>query len=240
MNDVQEAHPLPRHIAIAMDGNGRWAQERGLPRSEGHRQGSKATYNTILDLSDRGLDTLSLFVFSVENFQRDAREVNFLLEELIPATLSTFIPTMLERGIRFRLIGEYNSLPEKLMRVAHSAMKQTADGYGMRLNLAIGYSGRREILHALRQTVEAVGLEGLNQVDEATFARHLYTGDLPDPDLYIRCGCHNRISNFMLWQMAYTELYPVNVLWPDFTATHLDAALSHYHQQSRTFGRVIK
>lgn len=240
MNDAQGSQKLPRHIAIAMDGNGRWAQERGMSRSEGHRHGARVAHDTILHLSERGLDTLTLYAFSVENWGRETQEVQFLLGELIPGVLLTFTPLMVERGIRFRLIGEYALLPAKLMQVARDAMQKTASGSGMRLNIAVGYSGRREILHALRRTVSLMGADGLDQLDEATFARHLYTGDMPDPDLYIRCGCHNRISNFMLWQMAYTELYPLNVLWPDFTPAHLDAALRHYSQQTRKFGRVIE
>jgi undecaprenyl diphosphate synthase len=239
MDHTGQAPNFPRHIAIAMDGNGRWATERGLPRAEGHRQGAFVAYNIAMACAERKLSMVTLYAFSVENWRREASEVGFLLEELFPDLLVTFSPALIEKNIRLRLLGEYRLLPARLMEVAQSIMAQTEAHTGMRLNLAIGYSGRREILHALRQTVAEVGLDGLNTIDEAAFARHLYTHNMPDPDLYIRCGRANRISNFMLWQMAYTELLALDVLWPDFTAAHLDSALQYYSQQTRKFGRVL-
>ena len=238
MNQPGRGADLPQHIAIAMDGNGRWATERGLPRCEGHRRGAYVAYQTVLACAERGLNTVTLYAFSVENLGREVSEVQFLLDELFPDLLAKFSPVLIEKNIRLRLLGEYHLLPTRLMEVAQRIKEQTEAHTGMQLNLAIGYSGRREILHALRQTVSEVGAEHINTIDEVTFARHLYTRTMPDPDLFIRCGRVNRISNFMLWQMAYTELLALDILWPDFTAEHLDAALEYYSRQVRKFGRV--
>jgi undecaprenyl diphosphate synthase len=223
-----------QHIAIIMDGNGRWAKRRGLSRAEGHRAGSRAAQRITRAGRRLGLPCLTLYALSTENLLRPAEELA-ALGKLLRHYLDTEVPSLIEHGIRLRVIGNRNLLAADLNRKIVAAEKQTAAGRDMTLGLALGYGGRDEIVRA----AQALARRGrLRRVTEPSLASALDTAGLPDPDLLIRTGGERRLSNFLLWQSAYTELYFSRVLWPDFAARHLQAALRDYRQRERRFGRT--
>ena len=231
---------LPRHVVIAMDGNGRWAERRNQARSVGHRSGAKVAFDIILAARQMGVEVLTLYAFSMENWGRDPREVAVILDELLPAALSDNADEFNRLDIRIEVLGEKNLLSERTERVINEVTSATRSNKGLIVNIAVSYSGRLEILKAVRRLIGALeeGEINLADLDEALFTRYLDSGHLPFPDLFIRCGGVNRISNFMLWQMAYTEIVALDVLWPDFKPEHLGEAIRIYQKQPRKFGLV--
>lgn len=230
---------LPVHIAIIMDGNGRWAAGRGLPRLEGHRASSQSIRDTIEACSELGIQYLTLYTFSVENWSRPRAEVEALMA-LIEHTIRRELPELHENRVRIRLLGDREGLPASLQREIARAEKLTEGNGGLTLQLAINYGGRREIAAAAaRLAREAVeGRIAPEDIDEEAFAAHLYLPDSPDPDLLIRTGGDLRVSNYLLWQIAYTEIHVTPTLWPDYRRRHLYEALIDYQGRKRRFGGI--
>jgi undecaprenyl diphosphate synthase len=229
---------LPTHIAIIMDGNGRWARRRNLPRVAGHKAGMDPVRTTIETCSRLGIQALTLYAFSAENWKRPRAEVDTLWR-LLRLYLMRELPDLLRNGIRFSCMGRMDQLPAPVRQELENAIEATAANQGMRLNVAINYSGRAELVDAVNSIVEDARVEGrLNdlRVDEQAIAARLYTAGLPDPDLLIRTSGEMRISNFLLWQIAYAELYVTETLWPDFRRTDLLDAVLDYQKRDRRFG----
>jgi undecaprenyl diphosphate synthase len=225
---------LPRHIAIIMDGNGRWALRRGLPRVAGHKRGAE-TVRRITEVCRRlGVSVLTLYAFSDENWGRPKQEIGFLMD-MLGSFLKTEIATMKANGIKFRTIGRIERLPSSARSWVEKAMSETAANTGLVLNLALSYGGRGEILEAIKRSVGAGGTTA-GPMTEEVFASYLDTAGLPDPDLIIRTSGEKRISNFLLWQAAYAELYFTDTLWPDFEERSLLEALIDYQGRQRRFG----
>ncbi len=227
---------LPRHIAIIMDGNGRWARQRGRPRILGHHQGHKSVRKIVELCRDLGVEVLTLYTFSSENWRRPKDEV-FGLMTLIETVARMETPELHRNRVRIRSIGDLAGLPDSLRRELERDMELTRDNTGLQLNLAINYGGRAELLHAVRSLI-ADGIAPDDVTEEAVSAR-LYTGGQPDPDLIIRTGSDMRLSNFLLWQSAYAELIVTDALWPDFNKERLLHALLEYQGRTRKFGRVV-
>jgi undecaprenyl diphosphate synthase len=228
---------LPRHIAIIMDGNGRWAERHAMGRVLGHRRGATAVHATVKTCRRIGIPYLTLYAFSMENWLRPKAEVHALLK-LLQEYLKNETQELIDRGIRLTAIGDLESLGEPIHMQLKETIKRTADNQAMVLNLALSYGGRDEIVTAVRR-MYSDGLAGKITPEEVTkdrFANYLYTTGLPDPDLLIRTGGECRISNFLLWQMAYTEFYFTETLWPDFRERHLLKAIADYQQRERRFG----
>ncbi|NDY43127.1 isoprenyl transferase [Dissulfurirhabdus thermomarina] len=228
-----------RHLAVIMDGNGRWARRRGLPRFMGHRQGVQAVRTVVRACRRLEIPVLTLYSFSTENWRRPPEEVRALMD-LLHDYLQRELDEMLSTGIRLRTIGEIDRLPERVRGALEDAMARTRDNHGLVLNLALSYGGRDEIVRAARRLAEACRDGRLDPaaIDEDRFAAELYTADLPDPDLLIRTGGEMRLSNFLLYQAAYTELYVTPVLWPDFGEAELLAAIDDFGRRQRRFGRT--
>ena len=224
---------LPKHIAIIMDGNGRWAMKRGMPRIAGHKKGADTVRLVTEECRALGVKALTLYAFSDENWGRPREEVGFLMD-MLGAFLRSEIETMKKNGIRFRTIGRTERLPESVRAWIDRAMAETAGNTGMVLNLALSYGGRGEIIEAIKRLSETGGLIG--DLTEEAFSAHLDTAGLPDPDLIIRTSGEKRISNFLLWQAAYAELYFTDILWPDFKAEDLLRAIFDYQGRQRRFG----
>jgi undecaprenyl diphosphate synthase len=233
-----DPHRLPAHIAIIMDGNGRWAKRRSLPRAAGHKAGVEAVRVTVETCTRLGIQALTLYAFSVENWKRPRAEVDTLWR-LMRVYLRRELPEILSNGIRFTCMGRLDGLPPQVREELQNAIDATARNSGMRLNLAINYSGRAELVDAINAIVEDARLEGRLRdlrIDEEAIASRLYTADLPDPDLLIRTSGEMRISNFLLWQIAYAELYVTDTLWPDFRRTDLLHAILDFQKRDRRFG----
>ena len=228
---------LPGHVTIIMDGNGRWARARNLPRIEGHIVGIESVRDVVTLTRELGIPYLTLYAFSKENWVRPKDEVKRLME-LLGIYLDRELPLMLEQKIRFKMIGEINDFPKKLQEKMHSVMKATERHKDLTLNLALSYSGRQEILNAVIALCEDVKKGTVKKINENIFKNYLYTGTTPDPDLLIRTSGEMRLSNFLLWQMAYTEIFVTDVLWPDFRKEHYIAALKEFSKRERRFGRV--
>jgi undecaprenyl diphosphate synthase len=226
---------MPRHIAIIMDGNGRWAVRRGMPRIMGHKRGAETVRNVVEQCRKLGIEVLTLYAFSDENWGRPRQEVTFLMN-MLGGYLRSEIKTMKANGIRFRTIGRTERLPQTAQKWVEKAVSDTSGNAGMVLNLALSYGGRREILEAVRRLRSSAGIPA--DLDEAQFSACLDTAGLPDPDLIIRTSGEKRISNFLLWQAAYAELYFTDVLWPDFSEKELLAALLDYQGRQRRFGLI--
>jgi undecaprenyl diphosphate synthase len=231
---------VPRHVAIIMDGNGRWARERNRPREFGHKAGMRAVRECVEGAVDTGIQVLTLFAFSQENWQRPAGEVTALMS-LLELYVRREARDLKAKGVEVRAIGELDRLGPRTRQALEDLVEHTRGGTALRLNLAISYGARREIVSAARLLAERVASGDLrvDDIDESVFASALYTPDDPDPDLLIRTSGEYRISNFMLWQLAYTELHVTSVLWPDFTRSHLLAAVHDYQRRDRRFGRVV-
>ena len=227
--------PVPQHVAIIMDGNGRWAQERGLPRMEGHRQGSENVRRIISTFSRHGVKYLTLFAFSTENWKRPVGEVRGLFR-LLALVIDRETQALHRDGVRLKHLGRLDALAPRLKKRVQEAMELTSNNQGMTLSVAFNYGGRAEILDAIRRYLSDGG--GLKGLDENSFHRYLYTADLPDPDLIIRTGGELRVSNFFLWQAAYSELYFTPTYWPDFGEEEVEKALQAYSQRRRRFGQV--
>ncbi|MFZ4735592.1 MAG: isoprenyl transferase [Bradymonadia bacterium] len=232
-----KARTRPRHLAIIMDGNGRWALERGLPRVEGHRVGADAVHRTVRACRELGLSHLTLYAFSEQNWRRPEEEVQALMRLLLEYVRKERAE-ILDNDIRLNTIGQVDRLPAFVRGPLRELMERSAGNRGMVLTLALSYGGREELVQAARRVAARVlrGELELDDVDEDTLASGLDTHDLPDPDLLIRTSGEERISNFLLWQLAYTELYFTNVPWPEFDRPHLLAAFEHFAQRERRFG----
>lgn len=236
---MTEQYPdkTPRHIAIIMDGNGRWAKQRGLPKIEGHRAGTRAVEEAVRGCLELGVEILSLYTFSTENWQRPREEVNALMG-LLEQYLKKYLPKLKKNKIRLVVSGEINNLALSLQRQIKRAVSQTKDNSGLILNLALNYGGRQDILQAARAIALKVKQKGLQveQINQKLFSAHLYTAGLPDPDLLIRTSGEQRISNFFLWQISYSEFYFTPKLWPDFKKEDLREAILDFQKRERRFG----
>jgi undecaprenyl diphosphate synthase len=226
---------LPEHIAIIMDGNGRWAAQRHLPRVEGHRAGIDAVRDTVETAARLGIKVLTLYAFSIENWKRPAAEISTLMM-LLKRYLRSELKTLLTNDIRFRVIGRMDELADDIQDELRAAMDRTANDSGMLFNIALNYGGRAEIVDAARRAIEA-GIRPAD-LDEQRFASFLYTAGQPDPDLLIRTSGEMRVSNYLLWQIAYAEIYVTETLWPDFRRRHLLEAVLAYQKRERRYGGI--
>jgi len=230
---------LPNHVAIIMDGNGRWATRRDLPRIAGHKAGEKSITDVVRAASEWGLGALTLFAFSTENWNRPENEVKFLMSfnrNLLDKRVKEFH----QRNIRINHMGRRDGIPPSTMKTIDNAVELTRNNAGMSLNIAFNYGGRAEIIDALRKLCADLSEGKLKpqELEEETFRRYLYVPDVPDPDLLIRTAGEMRISNFLLWELAYTEIYATDVLWPDFRREHLAEAIREYQNRERRFGSI--
>jgi len=232
---VPEVPPVPRHIAVIMDGNGRWAKKRLLPRFAGHVRGVDRVRDIVAACSERGVEYLTLFAFSSENWRRPPDEVNKLMELFVTA-LEREVEKLNRNGIRLRVVGDLDRFSEKLRKLIDAGEQRTTDNQRLTLTIAANYGGRWDILHAANAWLKAH--PGADEIDEALFSDYLSMSYAPEPDLFVRTGGEQRISNFLLWQLAYTELYFTDTLWPDFDAAELDRAIAWYQKRERRFGRT--
>lgn len=241
--DVIESSEIPRHIAIIMDGNGRWARKRFLPRVAGHKRGVDTVREMVKHCASLGVEHLTLFAFSSENWRRPAEEVSFLMG-LFVEVLKREVQKLHKNNIRLRIIGDTRRFDEQLLSQIHDSERMTQGNTGLTLNIAANYGGRMDILHAMQSFIQtqpdliAKIHAGEVSLEEKDISAHLSLADAPEPDLFIRTGGEKRISNFLLWQLAYTELYFTDTLWPDFDANALDEAIRSYQQRERRFGRT--
>jgi undecaprenyl diphosphate synthase len=234
-----KAGNIPTHIAIIMDGNGRWAKRRGLPRSAGHRQGVETVREVVKACVEVGVKFLTLYTFSTENWKRPKDEVSTLMR-LIVKSLHKETKELHSNNIRLTVIGNKESLPEIVQRELNDAIKMTESNTKMVLNLALSYSGRWELIEAIKRVAHLVkdSVVEIDDIDERLISQNLNTADMPDPDLIIRSGGEFRISNFLLWQIAYSEVYVTEVLWPEFTKQHLFDAIRDFQMRERRYGLV--
>ena len=233
---IPQTGPVPRHIAIIMDGNGRWARTRLLPRVAGHRRGGEAVRAIVRSCAERGVEYLTLFAFSSENWRRPAEEVS-VLKQLFHAALEQEVSKLHEVGIRLRVVGNLAPFGETIASLVRHAERLTADNRRLTLTIAANYGGRWDLLQALNAMVKEHP-QRAGSYDEGDLAPYLAMHYAPEPDLFIRTGGEQRISNFLLWQLAYTELYFTDTLWPDFDAHALDVAIASYRRRERRFGRT--
>ena len=224
---------IPAHIAIIMDGNGRWAKQRSLPRIAGHREGIKSVREIVQVCGEIGVEALTLYTFSSENWKRPRTEVSALMSLLL-ATINREVNDLNRNNVKLKVIGRINDLPEKPRQGMINAMKKLEGNTGLTLILALSYGGRQEIVDAVNKAIA----EGASDLTEDQFASYLYTGGIPDPGLLIRTSGELRLSNFLLWQLAYTEIVVTDVLWPDFRKPQLFEAIRAFQQRERRFGRV--
>jgi undecaprenyl diphosphate synthase len=237
LNPELDADRIPRHVAVIMDGNGRWAQCRGLERNAGHREGIESVREIIRACRDYGVEYLTLYAFSIENWSRPRGEVSELMR-LLEEYLETELDEVMGYDARVRSIGRLDRLPPSTRRAVESAVRKTADNQGMQLIFALSYGGRAELVDAARRMMRdaEAGKIDPEDLDEKGFAAYLYAPDLPDPDLLIRTGSEQRISNFLLWQIAYSELHLSQKMWPEFRRADFESALADYQGRERRFG----
>ncbi|MFI1771879.1 isoprenyl transferase [Thalassobellus citreus] len=230
---------LPKHIAIIMDGNGRWAKQQGMLRAFGHKNGTKSVRQTVEACAELGVKNLTLYAFSTENWNRPKLEVETLMKLLV-SSLKSEIKTLQDNNIKLAAIGSLNTLPKKVYKELHEVIEQTKDNNRMTLTLALSYGSREEIINTVKEISIKVknNIISPDKIDESIINEHLYTQNLPDVDLLIRTSGEQRISNFLLWQIAYAELYFTSVLWPDFTKQHLYEAIIEYQKRERRFGKT--
>lgn len=230
---------IPEHVAIIMDGNGRWATKRHLPRSAGHRAGVESLREIIAACIDLGIKYLTVYSLSSENWKRPEREIKFLLK-LFLATLKNELNLLNDHGVRLRLIGDRMSMPGEVLEAYEQAEKRTSENTNLNFNIALNYGSRQEILEAARKISEKMssGEQDLTDIGIDDFSDYLYTKDIPDPDFLIRTSGEYRISNFLLWQISYSELYFTKVLWPDFKRKHFLKAINEYQKRNRRFGKL--
>ncbi len=230
---------IPRHVGIIMDGNGRWAKQRGLPRSAGHRAGTNATREIVRVCGEMGISFLTTYVFSAENWGRPSTEVSLLMDLLVEMTRKE-IKNLHSNNVRLMTIGDTSKLPPKTCQALLNGIEETKGNTGLTLILAVSYGGRAEIVNAAREFARNALNDPsiVDTLDETQFSRFMYTKDIPDPELIIRTGGDMRISNFLLWQAAYAELYITDVLWPDFDRNCLLAAIEDFSKRDRRFGKV--
>ena len=231
----------PQHIAVIMDGNGRWARKRLLPRVMGHRAGTRATRRIVEACGELGVKYLTIYVFSSENWERPLPEVTALMDLLVEM-IHQEVEDLMKNNVRLKALGNLSKLPARTLQELEWGIEKTKDNTGLTLNLAVSYGGREEIVDACRHIAAEVKQGRLepDAIDESQIARHLYSPEIPDPELLIRTGGDMRISNFLLWQIAYTELYVTPVLWPDFGKEDLVKAIEAYHGRQRRFGKVLE
>ncbi len=237
--EIKARGNLPAHIAIIMDGNGRWARQRNLARSEGHKAGVEAIRKVVRAAGEMGIQYLTLFAFSTENWRRPKEEVAALMQ-LLSDTARRELKEMMDNNLRLTATGHIEGLPYAKRLALHQAIKKTSKNKGVVLNLALNYSGRSEILAAIKKIAREIKDGKLTpaRIDEKVFESHLYTKGMPDPDLLIRTSGEKRLSNFLLWQAAYAELYITEILWPDFDEKEFLMALADYQNRQRRFGKV--
>lgn len=230
---------VPRHIAVIMDGNGRWAKARGWDRTAGHRAGTDATREIVRHCGKIGVEHLTLYTFSSENWNRPPLEVRALMSLLVEM-VHREVDDLNRNNVRLRTLGDLDKLPDKTRIALEEGLEKTAGNTGLQLHLALSYGGRAEIVEAARRLARAVraGRISPEEIDEGVFARSLYAPDVPDPDLLIRTGGDHRISNFLLWQAAYAELWFTDTLWPDFRGEEMDRAVASFRTRDRRFGKV--
>ncbi|MEH7382556.1 isoprenyl transferase [Bacillus sp. JJ1533] len=230
--------PIPNHIAIIMDGNGRWAKKRSLPRTAGHHEGMKVVKKVTKLASRLGVKTLTVYAFSTENWKRPEDEVNYLLR-LPQEFLGTFLPELIEENVQVRIMGNKDAIPAHTQKAVDKAVNETKDNTGLVLNFALNYGGRAEIIDAVNNILVDYQEGHLhNKIDENLFNQYLMSAGLHDPDLLIRTSGEIRLSNFMLWQLAYTEFWFTDVLWPDFKERHLLEAIYAFQKRGRRFGGI--
>ncbi|MEH2080479.1 MAG: isoprenyl transferase [Nostoc sp.] len=230
---------IPQHIAVIMDGNGRWATSRGLPRIAGHRQGAKTLKELLRCCKDWGIKALTAYAFSTENWQRPVEEVDFLMH-LFERLLRRELAQMHQEEVRISFIGDLSALPKSLQTEMERSMIETLNNQAIHFTVAVNYGSRNEIARVCRQVAQLVeqGELSAQKVNESLIEEHLYTADTPEPDLLIRTSGEMRLSNFLLWQMAYTEMYFTDILWPDFNQEAFHQALLSYQNRDRRFGQV--
>ncbi|MEC0708187.1 isoprenyl transferase [Bacillus haynesii] len=230
---------IPEHIAIIMDGNGRWAKKRAMPRIAGHHEGMKVVRQTTKLANELGVKALTLYAFSTENWKRPKFEVDFLMK-LPEEFLGTYLPELVEENVRVRMTGDREGLPPHTIRAVEKAIRDTENNDGLILNFALNYGGRAEIVRAAKRIAEEAkkGTLNIEEIDEKLFSDYLMTEALQDPDLLIRTSGEIRLSNFMLWQLAYSEFLFTDVLWPDFKEVHLLQAIGEYQRRGRRFGGI--
>jgi len=235
---VIDMNRLPSHIAIIMDGNGRWAREKGLPRSAGHKQGVETLREIVRYSSKLGIQCLTLFAFSTENWRRPPWEVNYLMG-LPQQYLNSELPELVKNNIKVNLLGDHRQLPGPAKQAVIKGIEETGHCTGMLLNFALNYGSRQEIVRAVGSIMEDISKGNLSHpIDEQIFSSYLFTAGMADPDLLIRTGGEFRLSNFLLWQAAYTELWFTATFWPDFNCRHLLQAISVFQQRERRYGRI--
>ncbi len=236
---LKQTGNLPRHIAIIMDGNGRWARKRGLPRVAGHREGINSVRDIVEACGQLGIEVLTLYTFSVENWKRPKEEVSYLMTLLV-RTIKREINDLQKNNVQLLLIGHLEDLPDITRKSLEEGIEKTKNNTGLKLVLALSYGGRREILDAVQKIAKEVseGKISPEEINKKLFSNYLYTAGLPDPDLLIRTSGELRVSNFLLWQMAYTEMYITDVYWPDFRRKELYEAIQVYQKRERRFGLV--
>lgn len=234
-----ETNKLPKHLAVIMDGNGRWAKQKGFLRSIGHENGTKSVRNIVKNCAELGIQNLTLYAFSTENWNRPKLEVETLMRILVKS-LKKEIDTFTKNDIALKAIGNLNLLPSSVQKELESVIEKTKNNKRMTLTLALSYGSREELIQAIKQISNKVKNNIIceQNIDESIINKHLYTHNLPDVDLLIRTSGEQRISNFLLWQIAYAELYFTEVLWPDFTEDHLYEALLSYQNRERRFGKT--
>ena len=239
LRDRVRSRPMPRHVAAIMDGNGRWAVQRGLPRVAGHSEGVKSVRNVVRAAGELGIEFLTLYAFSSENWNRPSHEVSTLMT-LLERSIDRELPELMARSVRFRVIGRPHGVPQAVKQRIDRVVAATAENTGLTLLMAFNYGGRDELVDACRALAREIQTGALQpeEIDEVRVSRALYTEGVPDPDLLIRTSGEMRVSNFLLWQIAYTELWMTPTLWPDFGARELYLAVADFQQRDRRFGRV--
>ena len=236
MTEIQiDQHQIPEHIAIIMDGNGRWARAKTLPRIAGHKQGVKAVRNITEICGELGVKYLTLYTFSEENWNRPQMEVSALMKLLV-SSLKREVRDLDKNNVRFTVIGDVSKMDNFVQNELNEAIELTQNNDGLNLNLALSYGGRQEIITAFKRLYSQINSS--DEITEALFESHLYTSNIPDPDLLIRTGGEMRVSNFLLWQIAYTEFHITNTFWPAFGRKELLMAISDYQQRERRFGKI--
>lgn len=234
---INETENVPNHVAIIMDGNGRWAQKRGLPRVAGHKEGVHAINRVVRAASKANIKVLTIYAFSTENWKRPRSEVEFLMK-LPKEFLNVYLPDIMKNNVRIKTIGELDKLPKHTKEVVQYAMNKTEENDGLLLNIALNYGSRFEIVQAVKKIIDDINDSKISKenIDESIFSNYLYTKEIEDPDLLIRTSGEQRLSNFLLWQSAYTEFWFTDVHWPDFDENIFNQAINDYKQRKRRYG----
>ena len=238
-NKILSGGDIPKHIAIIMDGNGRWATSHNLPRLAGHREGINSVREIVRICGEIGIEYLTLYTFSSENWNRPVKEVSSIMK-LLFSTIKKEVQNLHKNNVRLLAIGKLDDLPQKPYQEIMEGINKTKENTGLNLILALSYGSRQELLRAVRRIVDSSKIDEIkiDEIDEDMISKELYTSEIPDPDLLIRTGGENRISNFLLWQSAYTEFYMVDVFWPEFREKELIKSIEDYQARQRRFGRT--